>query len=173
MDFPVKAFPVKTLDCGSHEGLAEARNYMESLDSPKSEVCQVDICLDFDGVIHSYDGERFGNAETPNPPVPGAIDGIRTYLKEFTVAVYSARSGNPVGRNVVIEYMRRHGGMELVDALEFPDHKPIAHVYIDDRAVRFNGSWISNTKIYSLFTPYHGKVRQTKEERKIVHAIKE
>ena len=30
-DGMVKAFPVKTLDCGSHEGLAEARRYMEGI----------------------------------------------------------------------------------------------------------------------------------------------
>ena len=49
------------------------------------------LCLDFDGVIHSYESGWKGAAAIPDDPVPGAAEFIRTAHEHFAVQVYSAR----------------------------------------------------------------------------------
>ena len=50
------------------------------------------LCLDFDGVLHSYTSGWKGARVIPDPPVEGAIDFLSRALDDFRVAVYSSRS---------------------------------------------------------------------------------
>src|ERR1700743_3429981 len=50
------------------------------------------LCLDFDGVIHSYASGWKGADVIPDPPVAGAIEFIREALKHFRVAIFSSRT---------------------------------------------------------------------------------
>jgi hypothetical protein len=52
------------------------------------------ICVDFDGVIHSYTSGWKGPRTIPDPPVPGALEWIATMAQEpgFKIAIYSSRS---------------------------------------------------------------------------------
>ena len=51
-----------------------------------------DICVDFDGVIHSYTSGWKGIDVIPDPPVEGAIEALHIYCQHFNVNIYSARS---------------------------------------------------------------------------------
>lgn len=51
------------------------------------------LCLDFDGVLHSYSSGWKGADIIPDPPVAGAADFIIEAQQHFIVAVYSSRSG--------------------------------------------------------------------------------
>jgi hypothetical protein len=50
------------------------------------------LCLDFDGVIHSYSSGWKGAAVIPDPPVPGALPFIVAAMEKFTVAIHSSRA---------------------------------------------------------------------------------
>jgi hypothetical protein len=109
------------------------------------------LCLDFDGVIHSYTSGWKGADVIPDAPVPGAIDFILRALDDFKVAIYSSRSGHPNGRRAMgawlLQHLVEHFGGERVRAasalaaIDFPTEKPPALVTLDDRAVTFTGNW--------------------------------
>lgn len=49
------------------------------------------LCLDFDGVIHSYASGWKGANVIHDPPVPGAIAFLREAVQSFRVAIFSGR----------------------------------------------------------------------------------
>ena len=59
------------------------------------------LCLDFDGVIHSYSGKWAGMGVVNDPPVPGVADWIEEASKHFVIAVYSSRSKSLRGRRAI------------------------------------------------------------------------
>ncbi len=95
------------------------------------------ICLDFDGVIHSYLSGWQGEAVIPDPPIHKVDVAIRQLRKTFRVVVHSARCRTGEGCQAIAEWLARH--QIEVDAV--CQHKPPAHIYVDDRAVRFTGDW--------------------------------
>ncbi len=102
------------------------------------------LCLDFDGVIHSYSSGWKGAAIIPDPPVAGAMAFIREALKHFRVAIFSSRSNQPGGLEAMKDYIALNseiGFHELIEGLEWPLEKPAAMVTIDDRALTFDGTW--------------------------------
>ncbi|MCG5537880.1 hypothetical protein [Halorhodospira sp. 9622] len=67
------------------------------------------ICLDFDGVIHSYESGWQGGRVIPDGPVPGAFEFILDALGEgYQVAIHSSRSHKLGGRRAMKRWMRRH-----------------------------------------------------------------
>jgi len=65
------------------------------------------ICLDFDGVIHSYVSGWKGPRNIPDPPVNGAIEFIINTLIEdkYKVAIYSSRSRYLGGRRAMKKWL--------------------------------------------------------------------
>jgi hypothetical protein len=104
------------------------------------------VCIDFDGVIHSYISP-FNILDAPDPPVLGALDAMQRFIKNgWEVNVYSSRSHSPAGLRVMRDYLTRWAVAEGGDygwTLEvvFPMHKPPAVVSIDDRGLTFEGDW--------------------------------
>jgi hypothetical protein len=110
------------------------------------------ICIDFDGVIHSYDrgwqgGEIYGTF------VPGFVDWAERASRQSTLVIYSSRSKSDDG----IEAMRVwllaqaklafHGEEDaraFVGLFTFAHEKPAAWLTIDDRAITFKGDWCAN-----------------------------
>ncbi len=98
------------------------------------------LCVDFDGVIHSYASGWQGAENLPDPPVPGAIEWLDTIIEDFDVAVCSTRAATDEGREAIREYLLRHGLSEaVVSAIRIEAGKPPALLYIDDRGWRFTG----------------------------------
>jgi hypothetical protein len=95
------------------------------------------ICLDFDGVIHSYASGWQGAANIPDPPVPGAREAIAELRTRARVVVSSARCASAQGRAAVAAWLAAHD----IAVDEVCAHKPPAAVYLDDRALRFDGNW--------------------------------
>jgi hypothetical protein len=114
------------------------------------------ICLDFDGVIHSYTSPWKDVDVIPDPPVPGAFDAIQEYLEaNYRVAIYSSRSYRPEGVQAMMRWFVAHGlRVELLDHLEFPCYKPAAQLYIDDRGYHFKGVFPS-VEFIQLFRPWN------------------
>lgn len=134
------------------------------------------LCLDFDGVIHSYTSGWKGVAVIPDPPVPGAIDAILTYMDAgFEVAIYSSRSNSLRGRwamqrwlgNEILEHWRAGANSSVYfdcesesdvraiawERIRWPWFKPAAFLTLDDRALCFNGTWPSVETI-NRFKPW-------------------
>ncbi len=100
------------------------------------------LCLDFDGVIHSYTSGWQGADVANDPAVPGAIEFIKSVLADsrFRLAVFSARSGQSGGVMCMKMYLRDAGlSVKQVETIEWPTSKPPAFLTVDDRAVRFTG----------------------------------
>jgi hypothetical protein len=95
------------------------------------------ICLDFDGVIHSYGSGWQGETVIPDPPVHKVDVAIRQLRQHFRVVVYSARCRTEQGVAAVQHWLARHN----IEVDEVCRHKPPAFVYVDDRAVNFTGDW--------------------------------
>lgn len=118
------------------------------------------LCLDFDGVIHSYTSGWQGHATIEDPPVPGAIEFMYDALKTFKVAIYSSRSSSPAGIDAMRAYIELHCKAAGFDygqpwwlQLEWPINKPSAWVTIDDRAITFTGVWPSMAELVN-FKPW-------------------
>ena len=96
------------------------------------------ICLDFDGVIHSYTSGWQGEENINDSPVFEARESINQ-LREMghTVLVHSCRCKSASGRRAIEQYLLKHSIM--VDGV--CEHKPQADHYVDDRAIKFDGVW--------------------------------
>lgn len=107
------------------------------------------LCLDFDGVIHSYDSRWQGADVIPDPPVPGAIAFMLGALHHFDVTIFSSRSHQPGGLAAMQKWLREHAGSTWYESpagpgledVRFVTEKPPAMVSIDDRALTFTGTW--------------------------------
>lgn len=113
------------------------------------------VVFDFDGVIHSYKSGWQGIDVIPDPPVEGikeAIEKIRS--AGYEVIVVSARCRLVEGRVAISDWLTKNN--IRVDAIM--KEKPPAVVYIDDRAICFDGN--SKTLLDKIlnFTPWHKKI---------------
>ncbi len=95
------------------------------------------ICLDFDGVLHSYRSGWCGAEIIRDPPVHGTRDAIVRLRKSFRVVIHSARCRTPEGCRAIEAWLKKND----IEVDEVCIHKPPAFVYVDDRAVAFRGDW--------------------------------
>lgn len=112
------------------------------------------LCLDFDGVIHSYSSGWKGADVIPDPPVADALEWMNEALDHFEVHVFSSRSNQPGGIDAMKAWLRewavnllRDGRFEddpmlcWLDLIKWPTEKPPAMITLDDRALTFEGTW--------------------------------
>lgn len=94
------------------------------------------ICIDFDGVIHSYVSGWQGIVPT-DPPVAGTAEAIDLLREDYKVTVTSTRCIRKSGKGIVSDYLATHGiYVDAVTAIKLP-----AICYLDDRGVTFRGNW--------------------------------
>lgn len=122
------------------------------------------ICLDFDGVIHSYVSGWKGPRNIPDPPVEGAIEAIADYIwADFTVVIHSSRARYFGGIWAMRKWLKQHAGSMWYDGpfmgsglekVQFTRWKPSAFITLDDRAITFTGTW-PKAKDLRNFQPWH------------------
>ena len=111
------------------------------------------ICLDFDGVIHSYTSGWQGISIIPDPPTSGCKETINLLRNSgHKVVVHSTRCQTQEGRDAIENYLSTHG-IEVDGVCE---HKPAAIIYIDDRAIQFSGNWDETMTSISKFDHWLG-----------------
>ena len=130
------------------------------------------ICVDFDGVIHSYTSGWQGIDIISDPPVRGAIKWLEAHLQVPdsvctmagiysgpVVQIYSARSKSWFGRRAMKKWLIKYGlhpGYISEGHLKFPIKKPKAFLTIDDRAICFDGTFPSSSEMLA-FKPWYKK----------------
>lgn len=128
------------------------------------------ICVDFDGVIHSYTSGWEGVHIITDDPVDGAIEWLEDHLPVPDslcamapqhdgpiVQIYSSRSKSWRGRRAMKKWLLKHGmhpGYINEGILKFPTKKPAAYLTIDDRAICFDGKFPSSEEMVS-FKPWN------------------
>ena len=117
------------------------------------------LCLDFDGVCHSYTSGWQGATVIPDPPVPGMWLFLEAAVRHFNVQIYSSRSHQEGGIEAMRAWFIQHAdsGYRQDIArkwLTFPREKPPAHLTLDDRALCFEGTWPAITALLD-FRPWH------------------
>lgn len=94
------------------------------------------IVFDFDGVIHSYKTPWEATAIIPDPPVPGIGQVMEDLMERgYRVVIVSARSATEEGRTAIREWLKKYN----LPTVEVVAEKPAALVYVDDRAICFDG----------------------------------
>lgn len=130
------------------------------------------LCLDFDGVIHSYSSGWQGADVIPDPPVEGAIAFMLGALRDFDVVIFSSRSNQPGGISAMQDWLQHHAGQTWwespagpgLEDVRFTTEKPPAMVTIDDRALTFDGTWPSIESL-KAFQPWNKKAALTSAKR--------
>lgn len=121
------------------------------------------LCLDFDGVIHSYTSGWKGARNIPDPPTNGAIEFITDALLDgWDVVICSSRARHFGGIWAMRRWLEKHSGNlwdtmgVSVCSVRFVRMKPPALVTLDDRALTFDGNW-PDPKDLRSFKPWNKK----------------
>jgi hypothetical protein len=127
------------------------------------------IAVDFDGVLHSYISPWKNAQTIPDPPVEGAMEWLRGISNKYDIAITSTRNKTWLGRRAMRSWIKENlcevvykwaaksnflahnfTGLDCEDEVHlmvedimrkitFPKYKPPALIYLDDRAIRFEG----------------------------------
>lgn len=114
------------------------------------------IAIDFDGVLHEYEGYKGGQILGPRP---GAKQAVTDLLQAgHTVVVFTTRPST-----LVAPWLQEHGFPSLpVTATKSP-----FWAIIDDRAICFDGNWDRALAEIEGFEPYWLKKRRIADTRPV------
>lgn len=109
------------------------------------------LCIDFDGVLHSYVKGWEGADVVSDPPVDGAMRFIWDASDHFRIAIFSSRSHQHGGIREMKRWLTFHFREywaadrthcdDILAEIWWPNEKPSAMVTLDDRAITFDGTW--------------------------------
>jgi len=124
------------------------------------------IAIDFDGVIHSYTSGWNGADEVDDPPISKtiirsrltytSIDWLTTLVRDgrMNIAIFSSRNHQHGGIKAMKTFLIANGmEPDILEEIQFPEHKPPSHVLIDDRCMTFTGEFFSADRILE-FKPW-------------------
>lgn len=95
------------------------------------------LSFDFDGVLHSYTSGWKGATVIPDPPVPGMAAALHRLVSlGWDVSICSSRARSREGVEAIDAWLLEHG---FPPGLLVTSEKLPAELYIDDRALRFDG----------------------------------
>ena len=120
------------------------------------------LCVDFDGVIHSYRSGWEGADVVADLPVPGAMKWLvdMALHPEYQICIYSSRSKSEDGIQAMTRWLYQHltatgyNASTVMAGIEFPIQKPPAYLTIDDRAICFRGTFPSAQEM-NHFKPWY------------------
>lgn len=102
------------------------------------------LAIDFDGVIHKFDG--WGDGTCYGAPIQDSIESVKKLSEHYNIIIFTAkvRPDRPLvsgktGHELVVEWLKKHQIYHLVQ--EITHEKPRAKFYIDDKAIKFENNW--------------------------------
>lgn len=102
-------------------------------------------CVDLDGVLNTYDGWKGENHFAQ--PRTGVHDFLLNLGADFEIVVHTTRDPEKTRK-----WLKAHQLWSLVEGVSRV--KPPAVVYIDDRAVQFNGDYDEALEAARSFAPF-------------------
>lgn len=109
------------------------------------------VVFDFDGVIHRYDSKWSGVENISDGPVDGIKEAITEIRKEYEVVIVSTRSADIEGMEAIQSWLMFYG----IEVDRICSEKPPAIVYIDDRAITFDGDPSTLLAKIKAFKPWN------------------
>lgn len=109
------------------------------------------LAVDFDGVIHKY-SQGWKDGLIYDEPVVGSKETLAKIGEKYQIVIFSTRLNpevNPDDHNqelMVQEWLDKNGFVKGVHYHEMTGKKPLAKIYLDDRALKFT-SWKSAEKV--------------------------
>lgn len=113
------------------------------------------IAIDFDGVLAKYNGWK--GLDHIGKPYSGAIDFVEGLMRDFEIVVHTCRTNPAIGdakgqspdklASRIYVWLKANGFPEGVKVWAGAG-KPIAAVYIDDRAIHCEPGLASDARIY-------------------------
>jgi phosphoglycolate phosphatase-like HAD superfamily hydrolase len=104
------------------------------------------VAVNFDGVVCQLEAEH---GIPKGPPFPGAVDALRKLKHEgYWILMFSARPEPDVR------------GYLTANAIPFdaivagPTKKPLYRIFLDERAITFDGDWNEASRQIRTFQPY-------------------
>ncbi|WP_085521970.1 hypothetical protein [Tuberibacillus sp. Marseille-P3662] len=111
------------------------------------------VALDFDGVIHSYTSGYQGAENIVDPPVEGMKEVIAELRHKYKIVVVSSRSLHKGGKAAIQQWLQEHD----IEVDDITGEKVPAIVYVDDRAMTFDGDAASLKAKIQSFKPWNKK----------------
>lgn len=113
------------------------------------------IAIDFDGVIHSY-SRGWQGGEIYDLPVEGTREALTELrAKGWKIYIFSTRTNkiyhkndHPPQEERMKTYLEEHG-IPYDKIWSFG--KPMADIYLDDRALNFRGKWVDSLQEIEQF----------------------
>jgi len=128
------------------------------------------IAVDFDDVIHPWEDNKTKPTEFNGKPISGAINVLKD-VKDLgaTIIIHTARlNGDYEGEDKLpLAEIKRHLEDYLIkygvpyDQVWDKQGKPSADVYIDDRALRFEGDWDKTFKELKRILKVEGLIKES------------
>ncbi len=92
------------------------------------------IAVDFDGVIHRY-SKGWHDGTVYDPPMPGCIGALmRLRQRGHKIIIFTTRGNDEKLKAEAQHWLQQH---DIPHDEFYSGGKPPAHVYLDDRALRF------------------------------------
>ena len=128
------------------------------VDSKVNDFITGAICVDFDGVIAEFsdDIRSFGSI------IPGAVNALEEFRRlGYRIIIHTARPADNSLMRKFSNYLTTAGvpfdEINTNSECDWRSIKPLADLYIDDRALRFEGDWSacleSSKRILGIDTP--------------------
>jgi phosphoheptose isomerase len=115
---------------------------------------QVNIGVDFDGVIHRcskgyYDGTIY------DEPILGSYDALKLLSEKYTIILYTCKAkpdrglvNGKTGTQLVWEWLEKHNMSKFISKVT--SEKPRAVAYIDDKSIKFDNWKECLEKVFRL-----------------------
>jgi len=103
------------------------------------------IFVDFDGVLNTYQG--WNGEDELFQPREGSLGFLKTLSENYDIYIFTTRD-----REKVYRWMIKHHFYQYIQ--DITNKKEPAYLYIDDRAITFNGDYNKIVKDIKKFKPH-------------------
>jgi hypothetical protein len=132
------------------------------------------IAIDFDGVLHRY-SHGFGDGTIYDPPVEGSAEALQALKAQgHKLYIFSVRTNKIYHKDAADQEQKMK---DWLQKYQIPFDriwsfgKPLADIYIDDRAIGFRGNWQNTLQEVATFEiwnkPNSNQIEESEQQSKL------